>query len=144
MNELPSLDRTTTFGLGSIFLFASLVLYGDATISAFGYDIANWLTTELFALGEEGEIQVTYAHAMSVLSIAGAYIGNNADMSEFSDHQTYLGMAVIASVALPLISGEISGIINATDNRAMAFVAAQFVAFVAMVEQADKASMGWA
>lgn len=147
MDELPSFDRSTTFALGSVFLLASFVTYGDATLQAFGYDLAEWLSQELFGFGggdEESVISVSYAHAVSILAILGAYIGNNADMTEFSDHQTYLGIATVALVLLPVLSTDIMSVIMESDMRALAYVAVQFVAYIGMVEQAEKASRGWA
>lgn len=144
MDELPSLDRTTTFGLGSAFLAASMVLYGDASLMAFGHDLAAWLSTSLHSFGAEGAIEVTYAHGIAVLSIVGAYVGNNAELGEFSDHQSAAGYLLIGSVVLPMLSGEVSGLITESYTRAAAYVGAQAILYVSMVEAKEMADRGWA
>ena len=143
MDELPGYGQTLTVAASSIFVAASLVLYGNGTLAAFGYDLANWFMTVLFDIGggDGTGIEVTYAHVISLLSIGAAYIGTTADLTDFTNHQGYLGVGLVLSVILPLISPEINAAIMETTTRQIVFVGAQVVAWVSMVERIP--GRGW-
>ena len=141
MDELPGYGQTLTVAASSIFVAASLVLYGNGTLAAFGYDLAEWFMTVLFEIGGDQGLQVTYAHAISLLSIGAAYVGTTADLTDFTNHQGYLGVGLVLSVLLPLISAEINTAIMETTTRQIVFVGAQVVAWVSMVERIP--GRGW-
>lgn len=139
--ELPSYGQTLTVAGSALFLAASLVLYGSGTISAFGYDLANFLTTVLFSVGEGSTITVTYAHAVSVLAIGAAYVGTTEELGDFTNHQGYLGIGLLVSVVLTMVSPAVESAVTATTTRQAIFVGAQAIAWVAMVERIE--GRGW-
>jgi len=144
MDELPGYGQTLTVAASAIFLAASVALYGNGTIQAFGYDLGQWFMNVLFTIGGSDTtagIQVTYAHAVSLAAIGAAYVGTTSELTEFANHQGYLGIGLVVSILLPLISPQINSAITATVTRQMLFVAAQVVAWVAMVERID--GRGW-
>lgn len=142
--ELPSYGQTLTVAGSALFLAASLVLYGGGNISAFGYDLANFLNTVLFSIGDTSTssgIAVTYAHAISVLAIGAAYVGTTEELGDFTNHQGYLGVGLLASIVLTLVSPAVESSVTATTTRQILFVGAQAVAWVAMVERIE--GRGW-
>lgn len=144
MDELPGYGQTLTVVASSVFLAASLALYGNGNISAFGYDLASWFMNTLFTIGGTDTttgISVTYAHAVSLLAVVGAYVGTTEELSDFTNHQGYLGVGLVVSIILPLISPQINTAITATVTRQFLFVGAQVVAWVAMVERIS--GRGW-
>lgn len=133
MDGAPSLDRTTTSLFGIAFFMAAAVRYGNAQISAYGFDIANMLTSTAFSVGQ---ISVSVASIVSVLSILAVYFGSNSDLTEFANHQSTLGMVTAGLVVLTTLSSDVYSLVDG-GTHGLVFSAVLFVGFVSMAEMRE-------
>jgi len=141
-DEMPSLDSLTTWGLGTVFLACSLVLYGDMSLTVFGTDVVAWLTTNIVTLGSTSTVTVQYAHVLSLISIAGVYIGTAQDLQNFSDHQGLLGIGTATAVIILALAPPLNEFATATQTRSIILVVLMTVGFISIVEAKDKAKGG--
>ena len=138
MEELPSLDRTTTFVAGTVFSIASLVSYGNADISALGFSASAELSKVLTSVAG---IDISMASVVALASLVAVYIGNNADLTDFSNHQSVAGVITLFTVVAVVLSPDLVSWLSADNMRAIAFFVIQLIGFVStaeMVEIEDK------
>lgn len=136
---LPNFDRTTTYLAGTAFLLSSLVLFGNAEFSAFGYSLSSGILAEVFSLAG---ITITWGSLISLAAIVAAYIGNNANLTEFSDHQSGLAIFTALTVVVTALSPSLSEAIAGNTTYGMIFVAIQILGYLAMTELKQFDSVG--
>lgn len=132
--DMPSTKRLTTYLATLVFAVSSVSLYGDASIMAFGYDLVTFLSTPLIDTGTG--IVVSYAHALSIMSVVGVYYGAShpETFSDFTDQQGSLAIGTTVAVLLTAISPELTSFVTATNSRALAFTAFLLLGWVAIIE----------
>lgn len=134
MDNIPSLDRTTTLIAGTTFTVASLVSYGDTTIETLGFNITDMLTG---AVGTVAGIEVTFASIVALASLLAVYIGNNADLTDLSNHQTAIGIATFITVFATMISPDLVTWLEEETVRAGGFFVLQLIGFTATAEAVE-------
>lgn len=142
--EMPSSKRLTTYLATLTFVASSIALYGNATFTAFGYDIVAQLTTNLWS-ATDSAIAINYAHVLSFASILGVYYGASHpdDFADFTDQQGALGLGTTALVFLTVISPSFNDLVTATNQRALAFVGVLVLGWVSIIESNEiKEAMG--
>ena len=130
----PSLDRTTTLVGGTAFSIASLVSYGNTQLQTLGFDVVSALQGSLASLGA---IEFTVANLVAVVSLIAVYVGNNADLTDLSNHQTAIGLATFVTVFATIISPEFVNWLAGDMNRAIIFFAIQLLGFTATAEAVE-------
>lgn len=139
LSGFPNLDRTTTYIAGTGFLVSSLVLFGNATISAFGYSLSSKILAEAFSLAG---ISITWGSLISIAAIVAAYIGNNADLKEFTGHQSGIAVFTALTVIVTALSPSLTDSIAGNTTAGIIFVAVQIIGYLAMTELKDFESLG--
>lgn len=134
--DTPSLDRVTTFIFGSLFLASTLSILNAGGLYMFGFDTANFLATQI---GSIANLTVNYGHIAAAFSIVAVYFGNNAKITEFSNHQSTIGLATLASVFVTVISPDLVTYLADSTGRAAFFVLLQTLGFVAIAEHSELA-----
>lgn len=127
---VPHLDRSTTLLTGTAFTVASAVQFGNGTFSAYGFNLSELLMSTAFSFSS---ISVSWASVISLMAIVGAYVGNNADITEFTDHQSYLGGITAFTVVLTALSSDVSSAVSG-GTTGLLFTAFLLVGYISMVE----------
>lgn len=135
-DSLPTLNRTTTWLIGSVFILSSLATFGGLTAGAFGFDLANWINQEAFT---GAGLTFTYATVMSLLSVVAIYLANAEDISDIGDTQGSMSLILLLTVVVSSVSPEIVSWVSAENSRGLIFVALQTLLFLGVAE--DSGSM---
>lgn len=134
MDSAPSLGRTTTLLAGTTFSIASLVSYGNTTIQTLGYDVTGAVSG---SIGTLAGIDFTIANGIALASLLAVYVGNNADLTDLSNHQTALGLGTFFTVIATILSPEFVTWLQADMIRAIGFFAFQLLGFTATAEAVE-------
>lgn len=134
----PTSSKLTTLAAGTAFSISSLTAYGNAEISALGFNLTGFLNSALYS---SGSLSISWAMVLGLASIAAVYVGNNQDIADFSNHQSTLGSAVAVSVLMVGLSSDLSTWISATNSRAAIFFFLQMIGFASIAEYSELAEV---
>ena len=127
---VPGFDRSTTWITGTAFTLASIVLYGNAQLSAYGFDLSALLNSAALSVGQ---LSIPWASFVALGGIVGAYLGNNKNLTDFSDHQTTLGMITAMLVIISAVSSDFTALVSG-GMPGILFTAVLLIGYVSMVE----------
>jgi len=131
---LPASKSITTALGTTIFGLASAVQYGNANLSAFGFNVSDAIGSTLTSIGA---VDISLGLVLSLASIMAVYLGNNKDIMDFSNHQSSLGIGLGVSVLLIGLSSDVAQTLSSNSSLALAVFAGQLIAFTSMAEYSD-------